>query len=143
MPPGGSVQGWFGNLIQARQAFTFIKGKHTIKTGAEVRLNRDSSIFGINPNGQFQFGGGTAYSPVAISSLSGTHDVAVGQALPDALSGLLTASAFSYNTSVAPALFPQGSRIGDAAIHRDAYNAYIQDSWKLSRPPAAELRPAL
>jgi hypothetical protein len=45
---------------------------------------------------------------------------------------LLTASAFTYITAVAPPLFPQGDRIGDAGIHRDAYNAYWQDSWKVS-----------
>ena len=79
-------------------------------------------------NGQYQFGGGVAYSPEVIRSLSGAHDIAVGQALPDALSGLLTASAFSFNMAVAPSLFPQGSRIGDSGMHRDAYNAYIQDT---------------
>ncbi len=129
---GGSVQAWFGNLFQVRQNFTFTHGRHTIKTGAETRMNRDTSWFGINVDGQYQFGGGVAYSPVAIESLSGAHNVAAGQALPDALSGLLTASAFSFNMAVAPSLFAQGSRIGDAGMHRDAYNAYIEDTWKIN-----------
>jgi hypothetical protein len=129
---GGSVQAWFGNLFQVRQSFTWIRGKHTVKAGVEVRSNRDTSLFGINPNGQYQFGGGTAYSPVAIRSLSGTHNIQAGDPLPDALTGLLTASAFSYTTAVAPLLFAQGDRIGDSAIHRDAYNVYFQDSWKVS-----------
>jgi len=129
---GGSVQAWFGNLFQVRQSFTWIRGKHTFKAGAEVRSNRDTSLFGITPNGQYQFGGGTAYSPVPIRSLSGAHNIQPGDPLPDALTGLLTASAFTYTTAVAPLLFAQGDRIGDAAIHRDAYNAYFQDSWKVS-----------
>jgi hypothetical protein len=29
-------------------------------------------------------------------------------------------------------MFSQGDHIGDSAIHRDAYNAYFQDSWQLS-----------
>jgi hypothetical protein len=128
----GSVQAWYGNLFQLRQTLTWVRGKHTFKAGAEVRSNRDTSLFGLNPNGQYQFGGGTAYSPVAIRSLSGTHNIQVGDPLPDALTGLLTASAFSYTTAVAPPLFAQGDRIGDAAIHRDAYNVYFQDSWKIS-----------
>jgi hypothetical protein len=33
---------------------------------------------------------------------------------------------------VAEPLFAQGSRIGDVGIHRDAYNVYWQDSWKVS-----------
>ena len=128
----GSVQGWFGNLYQARQNLTWIRGKHTWKAGGEVRLNRDTSLFGINPNGQYAFGGGAAYSPVNIVSASGKHEIGVGQPLPDSLTGLLTATAFSYNIAVAPPLFAQGSRIGDSPVQRDAYNAYVQDSWKLS-----------
>ncbi len=128
----GSVQGWFGNLFQVRQNFTWTRKKHTFKAGAEARLNRDTSLFGIDPNGLYQFGGGAAYSPVQILSLSGKHDIPVGGLLPDALTGLLTASAFTFTTAVAPQLFAQGSRIGDTALHRDAYNAYFQDSWKVS-----------
>ncbi|MFN7993576.1 MAG: TonB-dependent receptor [Bryobacteraceae bacterium] len=128
----GSVQAWFGNLLHLQQGFTWTRGKHTVKGGAEARFNRDTSLFGITPNGLYQFGGGTAYSPVEIHSVSGVHDIHIGDALPDALTGLLTASAFTYTTAVAPALFAQGARIGDSAIHRDAYNFYLQDSWKLS-----------
>ena len=129
---GGSVQGWFGNLLQVRQNFSWIRGKHTIKAGGEMRFNRDTSLFGINPNGQYQYGGGAAYSPVEITSLSGKHSIAPGDPLPDALTGLLTGSAFSYTIAVAPPQFAQGDRIGDTALHRDAYNAYVQDSWKLT-----------
>ena len=128
----GSVTAWFGNLLQLRQTVAWTHGKHSFKAGGEVRLNRDTSLFGISPNGLYQFGGGAAYSPVAISSVSGAHDIPVGGLLPDALTGLLTASAFTYTTAVAPLLFAQGPRIGDAAIHRDAYNVFFQDSWKIS-----------
>src|ERR1022692_1921178 len=128
----GSIVAEYGNLFQVRQNFTWIRRKHTFKAGGEVRANRDTTFYGISPNGEYQFGGGVAYSPVAIRSVSGTHDIAAGAPLPDALSGLLTASAFTYTTAVAPLLFAQGDRIGDAAIHRDAYNAYFQDSWKVS-----------
>jgi hypothetical protein len=128
----GSVQAWFGNLLQVRQSFTWTRQKHNFKAGAEVRLNRDTSLFGIDPNGLYQFGGGAAYSPVEILSASGKHDIPAGGLLPDSLTGLLTASAFTFTTAVAPSLFAQGDRIGGAAIHRDAYNAYFQDSWKVS-----------
>ena len=39
-------------------------GSHAFKWGVEIRVNRDSTIFGVNPNGAVKFGGGTAYSPV-------------------------------------------------------------------------------
>ena len=129
---GGSVMAEFGNLFQARQNFTWIRGRHTIKAGAEVRANRDTTWYGTGPNGQYQFGGGTAYSPVEIRSATGTHDIHIGDPLPDALSGLLSGSAFTYIIGVAPLNFAQGAHIGDSAIHRDAYNAYIQDSWKVT-----------
>lgn len=128
----GSVMGAYGNLFQIRQNFQWIRGRHTFKAGGEVRANRDTTVFAITPNGAYQFGGGTAYATVPIRSASGAHDIAVGDPLPDALTGLLEASAFAFNTSVAPRIFAQGAAIGDSAIHRDAYNFYFQDSWKLS-----------
>ena len=128
----GSVMGAYGNLFQVRHNLTWVRKKHTWKAGFEIRANRDTTVFGISPNGEYMFGGGTAYAPVAIRSLSGDHDIQPGDALPDSLTGLLTASAFTYSVAVAPAMFSQGDRIGDSAIHRDAYNAYFQDSWQLS-----------
>lgn len=128
----GSVTSSFGNLFQGRQNFSWIRGKHSIKAGGEFRANRDSTYFGISPNGEYTFGGGTAYSPVLIRSASGQHDVHIGDPLPDTLTGLLTASPFAYTLAVAPPFFPQGDQIGVAAISRYNINAYIQDTWKIS-----------
>ncbi len=60
----GSVMSAFGNLFHGQLNFTFTKGQHAIKWGTEVRLNRDTTYFGISPNGEYDFGGGTVYSPV-------------------------------------------------------------------------------
>lgn len=128
----GSVTAAIGNLFQARQNFTYVRGRHTIRAGAEWRGNRDTTYFGTSPNGEYTFGGGTSYSPVSIRSASGAHNIAAGDPLPDALSGLLTASPFAYTIAVAPPQFPQGSGIGVAAISRDAFNFFLQDSWKVS-----------
>jgi hypothetical protein len=128
----GSVTAAYGNLFQGRQNFSWTTGKHSIKAGAEFRGNRDSTYFGIAPNGASTFGGGTAYSPVAIRSLSGAHDIAKGAPLPDTLSALLTASPFAYTLAVAPSYFPQGAQIGVAAISRYNTNLFVQDIWKVS-----------
>jgi hypothetical protein len=128
----GSVLGAYGNLFQIRQSFQWIRGKHAFKAGGEIRSNRDTTVFGISPNGAYQFGGGTAYATVPIRSASGAHDIAIGDPLPDPLTGLLSASAFSYSEAVAPPMFAQGASIGDSAIHRDAYNFYFQDAWRVS-----------
>jgi hypothetical protein len=128
----GSIIGVFTNLFQARQNFAYSHGTHTFKWGAEARFNRDTALYGMSPNGAYSFGGGPAYAQVEIPSLSGKHDVHVGDLLPDTLTGLLTATAYSYTTSVAPPLFPQGDHMGEVAVRRAAYNFYFQDTWKIS-----------
>ena len=128
----GSVTAAYGNLFQGRQDFSWTHAKHAVRGGAEVRANRDSTYFGTAPNGSYTFGGGTAYSPVAIRSLTGAHDIAAGAPLPDTLTALLTASPFAYTLAVAPSYFPQGDQIGVAAISRYNTNFFLQDTWKIS-----------
>jgi hypothetical protein len=128
----GSVMGVFTNLFQARQDFTYARGKHTLKWGAEARFNRDTAIFGMNPNGAYTFGGGPAYALEDIPSLSGDHDIHIGDQLPDTLSSFLTGAPHSYTISVAPPMFAQGSHIGETTVRREAYNFYFQDAWKIS-----------
>ena len=74
--------GSYGNLFQVRHNVTWIRGQHTWKAGGEVRANRDTTLFGITPNGGYQFGGGAAYSPVEILSISGAHNIAPGGLFP-------------------------------------------------------------
>ena len=129
---GGSVMSAYGNLFQGRQNFTWTTARHAIKAGAEIRANRDTTYFGTSPNGEYDFGGGTAYSPVAIASQSGTHNVQPGDPLPDTLSGFLTGSAFFYTTAVASPFVSGGSHIGPAAISRTGAGIYAQDTFKVS-----------
>jgi hypothetical protein len=128
--PGGSVSRDYGNLFQARENVTFSRNAHTVKLGAEIRLNRDSGYFGSSPNGEYDFGGGTAYSAVEITSASGSHTINIGDPLPDTLSAFLTGSAFAYTRAVAPSYFSNGQNIGPAANNRTAIAAYAQDTWK-------------
>ena len=128
----GSVIGAFGNLLQAKQNFTYLHGTQTLKWGWEIRQNRDATVFGTNPNGLYTFGGGPAYAPVAIPSASGRHDVNVGDLLPDALTGLLTVTPFAYTISLASPQAATGDRFNEAALHRQAYNFYFQDTWKVT-----------
>ncbi len=128
----GSILGSYSNLYQEKLDMAWAHGAHNLKWGAEVRLNHDATIYGINPNGVYTFGGGTAYSPVQILSASGQHNIAVGSPLPDALTGLLTATPYSYTVSAASTATPQGNRFDEAAVRRQAYNFYLQDNWKIS-----------
>ena len=122
----------YGNLYQARENVSFTRGNHALKFGAEVRLNRDTTYFGISPNGEYDFGGGTAYATETIPSASGMHDVHPGDRLPDTLSSLLSGSSFVYTVAIAPPDFSKGPHIGPAAISRNNVSAYAQDSWKVT-----------
>jgi hypothetical protein len=108
----------------------YTSGTHTFRWGAEIRLNKDATIFGTNPNGAYSFGAGTAYSPVLITSASGQHNILPGQPLPDALTGLLTATPYSYTITSLDKLTASGDKFDEAAVRRESYNFYFQDSWK-------------
>ncbi|HEU5458134.1 MAG TPA: TonB-dependent receptor, partial [Terracidiphilus sp.] len=128
----GSLEQAYGNLFQGRESLTFTSGKHTFQAGFEARLNRDSTYFGVSPNGEYDFGGGTAYATEAIPSASGTHNIAVGDPLPDTLSGFLSGSAFLYVVELPAPGISGGSHIGPAAINRENYAAWLQDTWKVT-----------
>ena len=127
-----SVMGFYGNVYQIRQNFTWLRGTHELKFGVEGRFNRDTAVYGVNPNGQYVFGGGTAYALAEIPSMSGQRDIPAGSPLPDTLTGFLTAAPFSYNIMAASDLTPQGDRFDAVAIRRQAYNFFFQDAWKIS-----------
>ncbi len=129
---GGSVMTAYGNLFQAQQGFALTTAHHNFKFGGEVRLNRDTTYYGTSPNGEYDFGGGTAYARADIPSRSGTHDIHAGDPLPDTLTGLLSGSPFVYTVAIAPSYFSNGEHIGVAAINRNAGAIYAQDSWKLN-----------
>ena len=128
----GSVMSAFGNLFQGQQNFTWTRGRHTWKWGVEARLNRDTTYFGMSPNGEYDFGGGTVYSPVFIPSQSGMHNVNAGDPLPNTLASLLVGYPYSYTVAVAPPYFSNGAHIGPAAINRNDVNVYLQDTWKIN-----------
>jgi len=122
----------YGNLFQARQNVTYIWSHHAIKAGIEVRLNRDTTYFGISPNGEYDFGGGSAYATEAIPSANGNHNLRPGDLLPDTLSSFLSGSPFAYTRVIAPPYFSNGPHIGPAGINRNDVNWYVQDTWKIT-----------
>jgi len=128
----GSIFGSYGNVYQFKHDMAYTHATHSFKWGVELRFNRDLTIFGLNPNGLYTFGGGTAYSPVLIPSASGMHDIHPGDPLPDSLTGLLTATPFSYTVTAAAKLTPLGNKFDEAAVRREAYNFYFMDTWKAS-----------
>jgi hypothetical protein len=128
----GSIFGSYGNVYQGKMDMAWTRGAHTLKWGLDIRLNKDATVFGTNPNGLYTFGGGTAYSPVQILSASGEHNIEPGDPLPDALTGLLTATPYSYTVSAAASVTPQGDKFDEAAVRRNAYDFYFEDAWKIS-----------
>src|SRR6266853_980362 len=69
-------------------------------------------------------------SAVLIPSASGQHNIRPGDPLPDSLAGLLTATPYSYTVTAAASLTPKGDKFDEAAVRREAYNFYFQDTWK-------------
>ncbi|MGA2534962.1 MAG: TonB-dependent receptor [Terracidiphilus sp.] len=128
----GSVMQAYGNLFQGRENVAFTTSNHLFKAGFEARLNRDTTYFGISPNGEYDFGGGTAYATEPIPSESGSHNLSPGDPLPDTLSSFLSGSPFVYTVAIAPPYFSNGAHIGPAAINRNDFNAYAQDTWKVT-----------
>jgi hypothetical protein len=120
----------YGNLFQARENMAFTTGNHAFRFGAEVRVNRDTTYYGISPDGEYDFGGGTAYSNEFIQSQSGNHNVNPGDPLPDTLTSFLSGSPFSYAIEIAPPYFSSGAHIGPAAISRNNVDGYFEDAWK-------------
>ena len=129
---GGSVMQAYGNLFQGRENVAFTAAHHAFKAGVEARLNRDTTYFGMSPNGEYDFGGGAAYATEAIPSQSGTHDIHPGDPLPDTLSSFLSGSPFVYTVAIAPPEVSGGDHIGPAAISRNNFSFYLQDTWKVS-----------
>ena len=130
----GSVMQAYGNLFQGRQNAVFTTAHHAIKAGVDVRLNRDTTYFGISPNGEYDFGGARAYygGSLPILSSSGTHNINQSDSFPDTLSGFLSGSPFVYNVEVAPPEVSSGQHMGPAAISRNNFNFYVQDTWKMT-----------
>jgi hypothetical protein len=129
----GTVMSAFGNLFQGQLNFSWTTARHIVKWGAEARLNRDTTYYGISPNGEYDFGGGTVYSPVFIPSASGQHNVQTHDPLPDTLSSLLIGYPYGYTIAVAPPYSSDGAHIGPAAINRNDVNAYFEDIWKINQ----------
>jgi hypothetical protein len=143
----GSVMQSYGNLFQGRQNFSLATAHHAFKAGFEARLNRDTTYFGISPNGEYDFGSGAAYycahastgcadqstpNDTTIYSQSGTHNVIYGGLMPDTLSSFLTGSPFIYTVAIAPPEVSGGQHMGPAAINRNNFSFYLQDTWKVS-----------
>ena len=128
----GSVMQAYGNLFHGSESVAYTRGSHAFKLGVEVRMNRDTTYFGISPNGEYDYGGGAAYATEAIPSQSGKHNIKPGDQLPDTLSSFLSGSSFDYTVALAPPFVSGGQHIGPAAISRNNVNAYFQDTWKLT-----------
>jgi hypothetical protein len=128
----GSVMQVYGNLFQGRENVSLTTGRNAWKMGFEARINRDTTYLGISPNGEYDFGGGTAFATEDIPSQSGMHDVHPGDPLPDTVSAFLSGSAFVYTVGVAPPYFSGGQHSGPAAINRDNFSAFVQDTWKVN-----------
>jgi len=103
-----------------------------VKWGTEARLNRDTTYFGISPNGEYDFGGGTVLFAGFHPFCEWTARRSAWPASADTLSSLLLGFPYAYTIAVAPPYASDGAHIGPAAINRNDVNAYVQDTWKIN-----------
>ena len=103
-----------------------------LQVGGEKRLNRDTTFFGISPNGEYDFGGGTAYSPVDIASQSGNTTFAWAIRClilsPDCSSEVPSCTPWWFR----PPYFPRVRTLARPPISRNAFGFFAQDTWKIS-----------
>ena len=115
----GSVTASLANLFQGRQNFTWIRGKHSIRAGAEFRANRDTILFRTPLRTELtRLAAALRTRPSRFDRSAVRTRSESEKPLPDSFSAFLSGSAFSYTVAVAPPDFPQGDQIGVAAVSR-------------------------
>ena len=108
----------------------WVRGAHAFKWGVEIRVNRDSTIFGTNPNGRTSLAEARRILPCIFLRRAARTTFRQGDPLPDSLTGLLTATPYSYNITAPADITPIGDKFDEAGVRREAYNFYFQDAWK-------------
>lgn len=115
--PGVNTNANFSTAVtQVVESFSVVRGRHTIKTGVDLRLQALNVLEPSNPHGQGQF------TPIFTSGLkaSGAALAGTGDSFASFLLG--QASSFSID-SQADALQPRAT----------IAEGYVQDDWRVSR----------
>ncbi|HEY3454123.1 MAG TPA: TonB-dependent receptor [Bryobacteraceae bacterium] len=100
------------NSYQLFQEITLTRGRHSIKTGADIRKLNYNDLTERQQNGQLGFTGGLTANPASASN--------TGIALADALLGLpLTAAGSSQSLA--------------GAYNGFSYGFFVQDDWKVNQ----------
>jgi hypothetical protein len=107
-PLSNFPQGQAGNTYQFADNFTYVAGKHTIKTGLDVRNILRTGGFLPRARGDYEWTGGVTGS---VSTLSGL-DAFIRDTFPS-------------NVAI------RGVGSGTFTQNRTAWYAFIQDSWKI------------
>jgi hypothetical protein len=94
---------------QVNQTFTYSAGRHTLKTGGELRTRKEDHYFALFPAGAFY------YFPQRTTNYTyvGSHE------LGEVLLGL---PMFSFH----------GRRFSSPVLRDNQYSAFVQDDWKVS-----------
>jgi Carboxypeptidase regulatory-like domain len=102
-----------GNSFQFSDSMTLVKGKHTIKFGADVRRMRFDQFLYFENSGYFQYFGGGGNDPGFFVGSNATQDL-----YPNYLLGL-------------PDQYQQGAAQQEH-VRGSAFYLFAQDSWKLT-----------
>lgn len=102
----------FFTTFNYADTLTWIRGSHTLRVGADLRLYRRAAFNGINARGNYSFGGAMTQNPL---SPGGT-----GSGLADFLLGLPASAGRNY---------PRLRQV----VHWKNLSSFVQDDWKATR----------
>ena len=129
--PGGSIFGLLWQSLSIRRRHGIYPRHALFQLGrGDSRQPRFHDLWHRIPTGPTTSAAARRIRRCAFTSASGKHDIQRGDPLPDSLTGLLTATPYSYNVSAVGRITPVGDKFDEAGVRREAYNFYFQDAWK-------------
>ena len=123
----------YGNLFQGRQFVTYISRPAT-------RSKRDSKrasiatphISASAPTVNTILAAAQPMPPNSFPRRAARTTFTLATLLPDTLSGFLSGSPFAYTVASHLRISPTAQHIGPAAINRNNFSFFVQDTWKIT-----------
>ncbi len=114
-PPGSANSRLTTSVTEFIEEFSTIRGRHSLKVGADIRLERLDVLQPANPSGLFQF------SPVLTCGLSSSGSPRVNTG--NSIASLLLGEVQNFSADAQPAVLKPRATITEG---------FLQDDWKIA-----------
>ena len=115
-PPASSNASFTTSVTQLVDGYTRIRGRHSLKAGVDIRLERLDVLQPPSPTGNFQF------TSISTAGLAPTGAIASGSG--HSFGSLLLGQVSSFSIDAQPEVIKPRARIAEF---------YLQEDWRLSR----------